>query len=58
MARVAGSIDGQAVHEVVLTSATGVRISLLTYGALIRDWRVPVGNQLRHSRMKPALPTG
>lgn len=47
MARVAGSIDGQAVHEVVLTSATGVRISLLTYGALIRDWRVPVGDQLR-----------
>lgn len=47
MARVAGSIDGQAVHEVVLTSQTGVRISILTYGALIRDWRVPVGSTMR-----------
>ncbi|AEQ53132.1 aldose epimerase family protein [Pelagibacterium halotolerans] len=47
MASVAGSIDGQTVHEVVLTSQTGVRISILTYGALIRDWRVPVGSTMR-----------
>lgn len=47
MATVVGSIDGQAVHEVVLASGTGVRVSILTYGALIRDWRVPVGTHLR-----------
>lgn len=48
MARVVGSVDGQDVHEVVLTSQTGVSIAILTYGALIRDWRVPVGDSFRH----------
>lgn len=47
MARIVGSIAGEDVHEVVLTSASGVSIAILTYGALIRDWRVPVGETLR-----------
>lgn len=47
MARVVGSVDGQDVHEVVLTSQANVSIAILTYGALIRDWRVPVSGQLR-----------
>lgn len=48
MAKVVGSVDGQDVHEVVLTSESGVSIAILTYGALIRDWRVPVGEGFRH----------
>lgn len=47
MAQIVGSVDGEDVHEVVLTSEAGVSIAILTYGALIRDWRVPVGNALR-----------
>lgn len=47
MARVVGSVAGEDVHEVVLASETGVFVAILTYGALIRDWRVPVGNALR-----------
>lgn len=47
MATIVGSLDGDDVHEVVLTSKTGVSVAILTYGALIRDWRVPVGNTLR-----------
>ncbi|WP_417583827.1 aldose epimerase family protein [Pelagibacterium sp.] len=47
MAKMVGSIDGHAVHEVVLASKSGVRVSILNYGALIRDWRVPVGDALR-----------
>lgn len=47
MARRVGAVDGEDVHEVVLTSKAGVRIAILTYGALIRDWRVPVGDTLR-----------
>ena len=48
MTRVVGSIEGEDVHEVVLTSETGVSVAILTYGALVRDWRVPVGNSVRH----------
>ncbi|MAN77435.1 MAG: galactose-1-epimerase [Rhizobiales bacterium] len=47
MARVVGTFNGQDVHEVVLTSQTGVSVAVLTYGALVRDWRVPVGGKMR-----------
>ena len=47
MAKVVGSLNGKDVHEVVLTSDTGVSVAILTYGALIRDWRVPVGEGSR-----------
>ncbi|MFV0335026.1 MAG: aldose epimerase family protein [Tropicimonas sp.] len=45
--RIVGAFDGREVEEVVLSSPTGVRISILTYGALIRDWRVPLGGRER-----------
>jgi len=48
MARVVGTLDGKDVHEVVLTSQAAVSVAILTYGALIRDWRVPVGDGFRH----------
>jgi aldose 1-epimerase len=47
MAKVVGSFNGQDVQEVVLTSQTGVSVAIVTYGALIRDWRVPVADEMR-----------
>lgn len=48
MAKIVGSVGGQDVHEMVLSSEAGVSVAILTYGALIRDWRVPVGGAFRH----------
>ncbi len=47
MAKIVGVFNGQDIHEVVLTSQTGVSVAILTYGALIRDWRVPVAGEMR-----------
>lgn len=35
-----GSFDGKDIFEVELISRTNVRISFLSYAALIRDWQV------------------
>lgn len=40
-----GEFDGKDVFEVELVSRTNVRISFLNYGALIRDWSVPLNNE-------------
>ncbi|MEM9221154.1 MAG: aldose epimerase family protein [Pseudomonadota bacterium] len=32
---------GEAVYEAVLTSNAGVSVSILSLGAIVRDWRVP-----------------
>ncbi|EKF18606.1 aldose epimerase family protein [Nitratireductor pacificus] len=45
--RVIGSFEGRDVEEVVLSSREGVRVAIMTYGAAIRDWQVPVGGTLR-----------
>ena len=39
--RVFGEHEGRPVHEAMLRSDAGVEVSLLSYGALVRDWRVP-----------------
>ncbi|WEX08401.1 aldose epimerase family protein [Chelativorans sp. AA-79] len=41
------SHDGRDVLETTLTSETGVLISVINYGAIIRDWKVPVAGSLR-----------
>ena len=45
--RSVGVFEGAEVEEVTLTSSAGVSVAVLTYGALIRDWRVPVGAERR-----------
>ena len=45
--RVFGTFEGSDVEEVTLTSPAGVSIAILTWGALVRDWRVPVGEEMR-----------
>lgn len=45
--RVFGTFEGQDVEEVILASPAGISIAILTYGALIRDWRVPVADGMR-----------
>lgn len=45
--RVFGTFEGQDVEEVTIASPAGVSIAILTWGALIRDWRVPVGGSTR-----------
>lgn len=42
-----GEIGGTPVRQARLESGTGVAISIISYGARIRDWRVPVGGGLR-----------
>ena len=43
--RVFGEHEGRPVHEAMLRSDAGVEVSLLSYGALVRDWRVPDRNE-------------
>lgn len=45
--RIFGTFEGNEVEEIILASPAGVSIAILTYGALIRDWRVPVGEKMR-----------
>ena len=45
--RVIGSVEEQDVEEVILSSQEGVRVTIMTYGAAIRDWQVPVEGELR-----------
>lgn len=36
-----GTFEGQAVHQARLVSGTGVEVDVLSFGAVVRDWRVP-----------------
>lgn len=45
--RAIGTFEGEEVLETVLESETGVTVSVMTYGAAIRDWQVPVDGALR-----------
>lgn len=38
-----GTHEGGDVLETVLASDTGARVSIINYGAAVRDWQVPVG---------------
>jgi len=39
--------QGRDVFEATLTSDTGVRIFVMNYGAVVRDWQVPVAGGMR-----------
>ncbi|UUP18589.1 aldose epimerase family protein [Nitratireductor thuwali] len=39
--------QGGDVVEAVLESEAGVRLNVMNYGGVIRDWQVPVGGQMR-----------
>ncbi|MHB2167827.1 aldose epimerase family protein [Alsobacter sp. R-9] len=40
-----GEVDGQTVHEVTIRSASGAEAKVLSFGALLRDFTVPVGGK-------------
>ena len=42
-----GQIDGAPVLEVEIGSSAGARAKILTYGAVLRDLRIPVGGALQ-----------
>lgn len=43
----AGEFEGKRVDEVTLTSDTGVRVAILAWGLVVRDWQVPAGGKPR-----------
>lgn len=42
-----GTHEGRDVLETTLVSDTGVRVFVMNYGAIIRDWQVPVESGMR-----------
>jgi len=42
-------LDGKDVMELELLSETGVRLSLLNYAALVRDWQLPIAGKEKRS---------
>ena len=42
-----GTFEGRDVLEATLSSAAGVRVSVISYGAIVRDWQVPVAGGMR-----------
>ncbi|WP_309083890.1 aldose epimerase family protein [Chelativorans sp.] len=42
-----GIHEGRDVLETVLESQTGARVAVMSYGAVIRDWQVPVAGGMR-----------
>lgn len=42
-----GQFQGQPVFEAVLTSEVGVKLTIISYGAIVRDWQVPINGSLR-----------
>lgn len=42
-----GTYQGQKVNEAKLVSDTGVDVSIFNWGVTVRDWRVPVANEMR-----------
>lgn len=47
MIRTIGQIEGREVREATLTSQTGMVLRIMDWGAVVRDWRVPVGGEMR-----------
>ena len=43
-----GAFGGKAVEEIVLESDTGVRVALINWGVVVRDWQVPIAGKQRH----------
>jgi aldose 1-epimerase len=44
----AGEFEGSRVDQFTLTSQSGVEVDILSWGVVVRDWRVPVGGGQRH----------
>ena len=42
-----GEHEGQRVDAFTLTSEAGVEVDIMSYGVVVRDWRVPVAEGLR-----------
>jgi aldose 1-epimerase len=42
-----GTIDGRPVHEATLVSDAGVTLRIMDWGAVVRDWQVPVAGGMR-----------
>ena len=42
-----GEFNGQRVDEAVLESANGVRVAIMNWGVVVRDWQVPVAGTPR-----------
>ena len=42
-----GEHKGKRVDQFKLVSNTGVEVDIISYGVVVRDWRVPVGDGLR-----------
>jgi aldose 1-epimerase len=42
-----GTYGGRDVEQFTLTSETGVEVDIITFGVVVRDWRVPVGGGKR-----------
>ena len=42
-----GSFEGKRVDQFTLTSDTGVEVDILSWGVVVRDWRVPVAGGKR-----------
>lgn len=42
-----GSFEGSEVEQFRLTSETGVEVDIISWGVVVRDWRVPVGESKR-----------
>ncbi|WP_046868261.1 aldose epimerase family protein [Microvirga massiliensis] len=47
MKRDFGEIQGRGVEEVVLRSASGAEASIITYGAIVRDLKIPAAHGLQ-----------
>ena len=47
MKRDFGEIEGRGVEEVVLRSVSGAEASIITYGAIVRDLRIPAAHDLQ-----------
>lgn len=45
--KIIGQYNGQPVYEVCLESATGVKVSIMSYGGIVRDWQVPTATGVR-----------
>ncbi len=43
-----GTFADKSVEEITLESTTGVRVSLINWGVVVRDWQVPVAGKPRH----------
>ena len=42
-----GKVGDRSVHQIELTNSSGVSVKFISFGAVIRDWIVPVGQELR-----------